>query len=84
MRCTCVMLLSSRLDIVFNLSAGAITDRRQPAKDVDPHFKSQLYVEHPGHRQSMFILPNGPSKPRKQAHDRHLISAVEGFEPTTS
>ena len=46
----CVLFVSSRSSIVFNSSAGAITDHSQSAKDIDPYFKSQLYVEDPGHR----------------------------------
>ena len=45
-----VLFVSSRSGIVFNPSAGAITDYSQSAKDIDPYFKSQLYVEDPGHR----------------------------------
>ena len=37
-----VLLVSSRSGIVFNPSAGAITDHSQSAKDIDPYFKSQL------------------------------------------
>ena len=43
----CVLFVSSRSDIVFNPSVGAITDHSQSAKDIDPYFKSQLYVEDP-------------------------------------
>ena len=71
--------VSSRSGIVFNPSAGAITDRRQSAKDVDPYFKSLLYVEDPGHRKPVHILPNWLSKPEERAHDRNLISAVGGI-----
>ena len=46
-----VLFVSSRSDIVFNPSAGAITDHSQSAKD-KPVFKSQLYVEYPGHRKA--------------------------------
>ena len=66
----CVLFLSSRSAIVFNPSAGAITDHSQSAKDIDPYFKSQLYVEDPGHRKPVIILPNGLSKPGERAHDR--------------
>ena len=75
----CVLFVSSRSGIVFNPSAGAITDHSQSAKDIDPYFKSQLYVEDPGHRKSVLILPNGPSKPGERAHDRNFISAVGGI-----
>ena len=35
----CVLFVSSRSGIVFNLSAIAITDHSQSAKDIDPYFK---------------------------------------------
>ena len=41
----CVLFVSSRSAIVFNPSAGAITDHSQPAKDIDQYFKSQLCGE---------------------------------------
>ena len=59
----CVLFVSSRSGIVFNPSADAITDHSQSAKDIDPYFKSQLYVEDPCHRMPVLILPNGLSKP---------------------
>ena len=54
----CVLFMSNRSGIVFNPSAGAITDHSQSAKDVDPYFKSKLYVDDPGHRKPVLILPN--------------------------
>ena len=63
--------VSSRSGIVFNPSAGAITDHSQSAKDIDPYFKSQLYVEDPGYRKPVLILPNGLSKPGERAHARN-------------
>ena len=75
----CVLFVFSRSGIVFNPSVGAITDHSQPAKAIDPYFKSQLYAEDPGHRKPIRILPNGLSKPGKRAHDRNLISAVGGI-----
>ena len=65
----CVLFVSSRSGIVFNPSAGAITDHSQSAKEIDPYFKSQLYVEDPGHRKPVLILPSGLSKPGERAHD---------------
>ena len=41
----CVLFVSSRSNITFNPSAGAITDHSQSAKDIDSYFKSQLHVE---------------------------------------
>ena len=67
----CVLFVSSRSGIVFSSSAGAITDHSPSAKDIDPYFKSQLYVEDPGHRKPVLILPNGLSKPGERAHDRN-------------
>ena len=71
MRCPCVYCLSSRSVIVFNPSDGAITDHSQSAKDIDPYFKSQLYVEDTGHQKPVRILPNGLSKPGERAHNRN-------------
>ena len=67
----CVLFVSSRSGVVFNASAGTITDHSQSAKDIDPYFKSQLYVEDPGHRKPVLILPNWLSKPVERAHDRN-------------
>ena len=67
----CVLFVSSRSGIVFNPSAGVITDHSQSAKDIDPYFKSQLYVEYPGHRKPVLILSNELSKPGERAHDRN-------------
>ena len=55
----CVLFVSSRSGIVFNPSAGAITDHSQSVKDIDPYFKSQLYVEDPGHRKPVLIYRMG-------------------------
>ena len=65
----CVLFVSRRSDIVFNQSSGAITDHSQSAKDIDQYFKSQLYVEDPGLRKPILILPNGLSKPGERAHN---------------
>ena len=65
----CVLYVSSRSGIDFNPSAGTITDHSQSAKDIDPYFKSQLFVEDPSHRKPVLILPNGLSKPGERAHD---------------
>ena len=67
----CVLFVSSRSGFVFNPSADAITDHSQLAKDIDPYFKSQLYVKDPGHRKPVLILPNGLCKPREREHDRN-------------
>ena len=67
-----ILFVSSRSGIVFNPSAGAITDHSQSANDIDPYFfKSQLYVEDPGHRKPVLILPNVSSEPGERAHDRN-------------
>ena len=62
----------NRSGIVFNLSAGAITDHSQSAKDIDPHFKSHLYVEDPGHPKPVLSLPHGLSEPGERARDRNF------------
>ena len=67
----CVLFVSSRFGIVFNPSADAITDHSQSAKDIDPYLKSRLYVEDPGHRKPVLILPNAMSKPEERANDRN-------------
>ena len=55
----CVLFPSSRSGLVFHPSAGAIIDHNQSVKDIDPHFKSRLYVEDPGNRKPVLILPIG-------------------------
>ena len=67
----CVLFVSSTLGIVFNPNAGAITDHSQSAKDIYQYFKSELYVEDPGHRKPVLILPNWLSKLGERAHDRN-------------
>ena len=52
----CVLIVSSRSGVVFNPSAGEITDHSQSAKDIDSYFKSQLYVEDPGHQKPVLIF----------------------------
>ena len=42
----CVLFVSSRSCIVFNPSAGAITDHSQSAKDIDLYFKCLLCGGH--------------------------------------
>ena len=76
--CLCVLFVSSRPVIIFNTSAGAITDDSQSAKDTDPYFMSQLYVED-SDQKSVLILLNGLSKPGERAHDRNLTSAMGGI-----
>ena len=68
----CVYLfVYNTFGFVVNQSTGAITDYSLLAKDTDHYFKSQLYVENPGHQKPVLILPNGLSKPRERAHDRN-------------
>ena len=80
----CVLFVSSRSGIVFNPSAGVITDHGQSAKDIDQYFTSQLYGEDPSHRKPVLILPTGMSKLGERAHDKILFLQWVGFEPTTS
>ena len=56
-----VLFVSSRSGIVFNSSAGAVIYHSQSAKDINPYFKSQLYVKDLGHGKPVLILPNGLS-----------------------
>ena len=79
----CVLFVSSRLGIVINSSDGAITDHSQSTKNTEPYFKSQLYVEDPGQRKPVLILPNGLSKHGERATEIKFPPWV-GFEPTTS
>ena len=73
MRCPCVYcFVSSMSGIAFNPSADAIIDHIQSAKDIDPYFKSQLYVKDPGHRKSVLSLSNGLTEPGERAHGRNF------------
>ena len=67
----CVLFVSSRSGIVFNPERLSITYHSQSAKDIDPYFKSQLYLEDPGNRKPVPNLPKGLSKPEERAHDRN-------------
>ena len=42
--------------ILFVSSSGAIIDHSQSTKDIDPYFKSKLYVEDPEHRKLILIF----------------------------
>ena len=71
----CVLFVSSMSAIVFNQSAGAITDRSQSAKDIDTYLGSSSMCR-TGHLKPVLILSNWLSKPGERAHDRNFISAV--------
>ena len=79
MRYPCVQFVSSTSGIVFNPSAGAITDHSQSAKDIDPYFKSQLYLADPGHRKPVLILQNGLNKQESGRTIKILISDLGGI-----
>ena len=79
-----VLFVSNRSGIVFNPSAGAITDHSQSAKDIDPYFKSQLYVEDPGHRKPVLIYRMGCVNPESERTTEIKFPPWVGFEPTTS
>ena len=68
----CMLFVSCRSGIVFNSSAGEITDHSQSAKGIDPYFKSKLYVEDPGHRKLVLNLLNGLSERGERAYDRNF------------
>ena len=55
----CIVFVSSRLGIVFNPSAGSITDHSHSAKDIDPYFKSQLYMDDPGSESRYSVYQMG-------------------------
>ena len=64
-----VLFVSSTSSIVFSLERRGIIDYSQSAKDIDPYFKSQLYVEDTSKRKPALILANRLSKPEERAHD---------------
>ena len=73
----CVLFVSSRSGIVFNPSIGAVIDKGQSAKDIDPYLKSKLNVEDPGHRKPVTILPNFRNNPGERARViQHFISDI--------
>ena len=78
------LFVSSTSGIVFNPSAGAITDDSQSVMDIDPYFKSQFYVAKLGHRKPVLILPNGLRKPGERAHERNKFLPLVRFDPTAS
>ena len=57
----CVLHIQ-HVGIVFNQSAGAVTDISQSANDINPYLSSSS-VQYPGHRKPVLILPNGLRKP---------------------
>ena len=80
----CVLFISSSSGIVFNPSTGAISDHSQSAKDIDPYFKSQLYVEDPGHRKPVSFYRMGWVNPESKPTTEIKFPPLVGFEPTTS
>ena len=54
----CVLFGSNTSGIAFNPGVDAITGHSQKAMNIDPYFKSQLYVVDPGHQKPVFILMN--------------------------
>ena len=77
-----VLFVSSTSYIVFNPSAGAITDYSQSAKNIDSHFNSQIYVVDPSHGNPVLILLHCLSKAGERAYVRNKILLLVGFEPT--
>ena len=76
-------VLCSRSGIVFNPSTGAIIVDSQSAKDIDPHFKSKLYVKDPSHRKPVPILSNDRSKPGERERLTHNFISAIGFIRTS-
>ena len=52
----CVLFVCSRSGIVFNPSAGAFADHSQSANDINPYFKSLLYLKDPHRSVSQIII----------------------------
>ena len=80
----CVLFVSGGSGIVCNPSAGAITDHSKSAKDMDPYYKSQLYVEDSGHRKLLLIYRMGCVNPESERTTEINFSPWVRFEPTTS
>ena len=73
----CVLFVSSRSGIVFNPSTDAIIDHSQISKDIDPYFKSKLYVKDPSQGKPVPILSNDRSKPGERARvAQNVIPAI--------
>ena len=62
----CGLFICSSSGIVFNSSAGLIIDHIQSAKDIDPYFKFQLYVQDPSHRKPVLIYRMGWENPESE------------------
>ena len=75
----CVLFVSSRSGIVFYPSAGEFTDHSQSAKDIDPYFKSKLYVKDPGNRKPLLIYGMGWVNPESERMTESFISVVGGI-----
>ena len=75
----CVLSVSSRSGIVFNPSAGTITDHSQSVKDIDPYFKSQLYVENPVHRKPVRYSFYRIGRVNTKSERKIYFSAVGGI-----
>ena len=75
----CVLFVSNTSNIGFNSSANVITVNNLLAKDIDQYFKTEFNVEDSCHQKSVLVLPNGMCKFGERAHDRNLISTVDGI-----
>ena len=75
----CVLFVSCWSGIVFNPSAGAITDHSQSAKDTDTYLKIQLYVEDPAIESRYTVYPVGRVNPKRERTTEILISAAGGI-----
>ena len=85
MRSPCIycLCLAHRLSFSTLATVQSLTTVNQ-RKNIDPYFKSQLYVEDPGHQKPILISSNGLSKSRERVQDRPKFLPWVEFEPTTS
>ena len=74
MRCACVYCLYLAGRVSF--STREPVQSLQSAKDIDPYFKSQLYVDEPGHRKPVLILLNGLSKRREREREGESTTEI--------
>ena len=82
MRCPCVYCLCLACRVSFSARAPVQSlTHNQSAKDIDTHFKSQIYVDDPAHREQVLILPNALSRPERTTEIK--FPSWVGFEPIT-
>ena len=75
----CVLFVSNTSNIGFNSSANAITVNKLLAKNIDQYLRPSSMWRTPCHQNSVLILPNGLCKFGERAHERNVISTVDGI-----